>query len=191
MSTHVRMLGWNLQVRWWRGEWLWAWRRVHAARSPPPCFSAWIHHVTLGCRNEQPHGWVWANPKQCTALQESRDTQLEMVNASDGDLRYNKKKRKKRWRGGEKVEGSTGASGRRHGNICCLLSTKNLLFKVKSITFSLPNTYFFLRRRGRSESPDRRKASAGGKVNRHSLLYSGHFIHLVGLIKRQVEFLDI
>ena len=43
--------------------------------------------VTLGCRNEQPHGWSRANHKQYTALQDSGDTLLEMVNPSDRDLR--------------------------------------------------------------------------------------------------------
>lgn len=66
----------------------------------PPQFSS----VTLGCWNEQPHGWAWANHKQYTALQDSRDTLLEMVNPSDGDLRWKERKKNKRERMEKKEE---------------------------------------------------------------------------------------
>lgn len=55
------------------------------------------------------------------------------------------------------------------------------------------NTYFPGRRRGErgKKKWTEEKQSAGGRVNRLSLLYRGHFIHLVGLIKCQEGFLDI
>lgn len=56
---------------------------VDPPHPPTPQFD----RVTLGCRNEQPHGWARANHKQYTALQDSGDTLLEMVNPSDRDLR--------------------------------------------------------------------------------------------------------
>ena len=93
-----------------RGEWVWPRGSGGSARSPS------IHHVTLGSWNEQPHGWAWANPKQYTALQDSRDTLLEMVNPSDGDLRWNERKNKgdREEEMGLRHRGSrTGASGTR------------------------------------------------------------------------------
>lgn len=95
-----------------------------------------------------------------------------------------RKPKKKNWEekeGREPIGSGTGASGTRHRNIC----SENLRFSVKSIMFSEHVLLLLLL------LLDRRKALAGGKVNRHSLLYSGHFIHLVGLIKRQMLFLDI
>lgn len=83
----------------------------------------------------------------------------------------------------------TGASGTRHKTICFLLSTEKLCFSEWNPSL-FPNTHFLQRKR-RKEKLDRRKASAGGKVSRLCLLYSRRFIHLVGLIKCQVEFLDI
>lgn len=72
------------------------------------------------------------------------------------------------------------------------------LLAAESPPFSPPNEihHVFLthtsRRGGEAEKiRTEEKASAGGKVKRHSLLYSGHFIHLVGLIKCHVELLDI
>lgn len=140
-----------------------------------------ILHVTLGCRNEQLHGRAWANHKQCTALQDSGDALLETLNPSDRDAAETKKKNWEEKEGREPIGSGTGASGTRHRNIC----SENLRFSVKSIMFSEHVLLLLLL------LLDRRKALAGGKVNRHSLLYSGHFIHLVGLIKRQMLFLDI
>lgn len=112
-------------------------------------------------------------PSKSQTMQDSGDALLETVNPSDSE-----EKRKSR---GPRGSG-TAASGTRHRNIC----SENLLFRVKSIMLS-EHVLLLLEQR----APDRRKALAGGKVNRHSLLYSGHFIHLVGLIKRQMLFLDI
>lgn len=126
------------------------------------------------------------NPSKSQTMQDSRDTQLEMVNPSDRDLRYhNRKKRKKK--AGRLRQGEHQVQDR---NMCYLLCTEKTFYSEPNLSRS-PNTYFFLQRRGWRGKLDGRKASAGGKVNRHSLLYSGRFIHLVGLIKRQVEFLDI
>lgn len=102
-----------------------------------------------------------------------------------------KKKKKKGGEEGGRARWDTEGSEQEHQvqdtKICFLLCTEKLLLRMKSITFLLIHTSC----RGGGRRLDRGKPSAGGKVNRLSLLYSSHFIHLVGLIKCQVEFLDI
>lgn len=81
--------------------------------------------------------------------------------------------------------------------------SRSIRYKTQNISLKAPKGSFLQEKihqvflilpscRGAEEEKlDRRTATAGGKVNRLSLLYPSHSIHLVGLIKCQVEFLDI
>lgn len=89
---------------------------------------------------------------------------------------------------GETQRGRTGASGIRRKNISFSALKSSFCFRDEIHHVFLIHTS---NKGGEEEKLDRRKASAGGKVNGLSLLYWSHFIHLVGLIKCQVEFLDI
>lgn len=171
--------------RW--GEWVWP----RAARSgvDPPQFTASRWAAEMSSRTDGPEQ-ITNNTQRSKTAETHCWRWLILQTEIWGRIK------EKRGSGGKRREG--GRAGTQRGeNRSIRYKTQKYMFPSqpwKSLSqwnpSRFPNT-FFLERRGRKENLDIRKASAGGKVNRQSLLYSSHFIHLVGLIKCQVEFLDI
>lgn len=115
-----------------------------------------------------------------SAASAALEARLETANPSDADLRKNNR------RGGG---GGTDRGAQEHQVEHISLSVLEGSFLQEKIHQVFP--ILTSAEEQEKEKRERRKASAGGRGKALSLLYPSRSIHLVGLIKCQVEFLDI
>lgn len=117
-----------------------------------------------------------------SAASAALEARLETANPSDADLRKNNR------RGGG-GGGGTDRGAQEHQVEHISLSVLEGSFLQEKIHQVFPILTSVEEQE--KEKRERRKASAGGRGKALSLLYPSRSIHLVGLIKCQVEFLDI